>query len=79
LYIRVHFLDIPIAKVITVNAAGNRLNGGVAKDTELFSMNNVSKKWTLMYNKRVGDNIGLHLRYPKYLHREKQQIRSLQA
>ena len=43
--------------MITVNAAGNRLNGGVAKDTELFSMNNVSKKWTLMYNKRVGDNM----------------------
>ena len=50
-------VSIPIAKVITVNAAGNRLNGGVAKDTELFSMNNVSKKWTLMYNKRVGDNM----------------------
>lgn len=50
-------VSIPIAKVITVNAAGNRLNGGVAKDTELFTQNNVSKKWTLMYNKRVGDNM----------------------
>ena len=50
-------VSIPIAKVITVDAAGNRLNGGVAKDTELFTQNNVSKKWTLMYNKRVGDNM----------------------
>lgn len=50
-------VSIPIAKVITVDAAGNRLNGGVAKDTELFTQNNVSKKWTLMYNKRVGNNM----------------------
>lgn len=50
-------VSIPIAKVITADEDGNRLNGGVAKDTELFTMNNVSKKWTLMYQKRVGSNM----------------------
>ena len=51
-------VSIPIAKVITVNAAGNRLNGGVAKDTELFSMNNVSKKWVSDDKKiQIDDNI----------------------
>lgn len=50
-------VSIPIAKVITADADGNRLNGGVATDTELFTMNNVSKKWTLMYSRRSGDNM----------------------
>lgn len=50
-------VSIPIAKVITADEDGNRLNGGVAKDTELFTMNNVSKKWTLMYQKRVENNM----------------------
>ena len=50
-------VSIPIAKVITTDADGNRQNGGVAKDTELFTMNNVSKKWTLMYSRRVDNNM----------------------
>ena len=50
-------VSIPIAKVITADADGNRLNGGVAKETELFTMNNVSKKWTLMYSRRSGSNM----------------------
>ena len=50
-------VSIPIAKVITTDADGNRQNGGVAKDTELFTMNNVSPKWTLMYSRRVDNNM----------------------
>lgn len=50
-------VSIPIAKVITTDADGNRQNGGVAKDTELFTMNNVSQKWTLMYSRRVDNNM----------------------
>lgn len=50
-------VSIPIAKVITTDVDGNRQNGGVAKDTELFTMNNVSKKWTLMYSRRVDNNM----------------------
>ena len=41
-------VSIPIAKVIVADTSGNRLNGGVAVDTELFSMNQLSKKWVLM-------------------------------
>ena len=50
-------VSVPIARVITADADGNRQNGGVAKETELFTMNNVSKKWTLMYSRRSGDNM----------------------
>ncbi len=45
-------VSIPIAKVIVADTSGNRLNGGAAVDTELFSMNQLSKKWVLMYKKK---------------------------
>ena len=50
-------VSIPIAKVITVDAQGKRLNGGSAAETELFTMNEVSSRWTLMYQKRTGDSM----------------------
>ena len=36
-------VSIPIAKVIVADTSGNRLNGGAAVDTELFSMNQLSR------------------------------------
>ena len=35
-------VSIPIAKVIVADTSGNRLNGGAAVDTELFSMNQLA-------------------------------------
>ena len=64
-------VSIPIAKVITTDADGNRQNGGVAKDTELFTMNNVSKKWTLMYSRRVDNNMVYVYSYNEILAPEK--------
>ncbi len=45
-------VSIPMAKVIVADASGKRLNGGTAVDTELFSMNQISSKWVLMYRKK---------------------------
>lgn len=45
-------VSIPMAKVIVTDATGKRLNGGAAAETELFSMNQLSKKWVLMYKKK---------------------------
>lgn len=50
-------VSIPVAKVITVDEQGKRQNDGAAKETELFTMNELSEQWTLMYQKRVGDNM----------------------
>lgn len=50
-------VSIPVAKVITVDEQGKRQNGGAAKETELFTMNELSEQWTLMYQKRVGDSM----------------------
>lgn len=50
-------VSIPIARVVTVDEQGKRLNGGSPKETELFSMNDISDRWTLMYQKRVKDNM----------------------
>ena len=40
-----------------VYTSGNRLNGGAAVDTELFSMNQLSKKWVLMYKKKQNNSM----------------------
>lgn len=64
-------VSIPIAKVITVDAAGNRQNGGAAKETELFVMNGVSGKWTLMYKKRVDSSMVYTYSYNEILAPEK--------
>ena len=50
-------VSIPIAKVIVADTSGNRLNGGAAVDTELFSMNQLSKKWVLMYKKKQNNSM----------------------
>ena len=50
-------VSIPIAKVIVADTSGNRLNGGAAVDTELFSMNQISKKWVLMYKKKQNNSM----------------------
>ena len=50
-------VSIPIAKVIVADTSGNRLNGGAAGDTELFSMNQLSKKWVLMYKKKQNNSM----------------------
>ena len=44
-------------KVIVADTSGNRLNGGAAVDTELFSMNQLSKKWVLMYKKKQNNSM----------------------
>lgn len=50
-------VSVPIAKVITVDEQGRRVNGGAPKETELFVMNEVSDRWTLMYRKQLGDSM----------------------
>lgn len=54
-------VSIPIAKVIVADTSGNRLNGGAAGDTELFSMNQLSKKWVLMYKKKTEQFDGIYI------------------
>lgn len=50
-------VSIPIAKVITADSAGRRQNGGTAAETELFTMNQMSKKWVLMYKKKQNNTM----------------------
>lgn len=50
-------VSVPIAKVITADEQGKRLNGGAPKETELFRLNEISDRWTLMYRKQTGDSM----------------------
>ena len=67
-------VSIPIAKVITVDEQGKRQNGGVAKETELFAMNQLSNRWTLMYQKRVDNSMVYTYSYNEILAPEKTTV-----
>lgn len=67
-------VSIPIAKVITVDEQGKRQNGGVAKETELFAMNQLSNQWTLMYQKRVENSMVYTYSYNEILAPEKTTV-----